>query len=322
MARRKEERNSAKVTQKESDSFDSVVFKVMPKEFLGEGVERVAPVEAKSVPKPVPAPVVVPPAPVQPTITKPVAIKKNKRRGPVLLIVFGLLFLLGLSAAAVVLLTILSEEDPEPIVPVVEDPVVIPPVIEDPVEEEPSITQGIDTDSDGLTDREEALYGTDARNPDTDGDTFLDGNEVFHRYDPLGFAPSTLLDTGSVVEYRSEVGGYALTYPRQWSLTSTEGAGITLRAQTGATIGVIDYGKSAEQAFSAWLGEVYPQIVSTDLKQGLTKAGYVSYTTDDQRTAFLVFDSRVVVFTYTLGNSLVIDYLQTFQMMVNSFFLE
>ncbi|MCX6995574.1 MAG: OmpA family protein [Kiritimatiellaeota bacterium] len=36
----------------------------------------------------------------------------------------------------------------------------------------------IDSDNDGLTDKEEALYGTNPYNPDTDGDGLLDGEEV------------------------------------------------------------------------------------------------------------------------------------------------
>ena len=46
---------------------------------------------------------------------------------------------------------------------------------------------GTDTDSDGLTDLEESLiYQTNPRLPDTDRDGFLDGNEVFHLYNPNG----------------------------------------------------------------------------------------------------------------------------------------
>lgn len=42
-----------------------------------------------------------------------------------------------------------------------------------------------DTDSDGLSDREEVrVYGTDPRNPDTDGDGYTDGQEVANFYDP------------------------------------------------------------------------------------------------------------------------------------------
>ena len=43
----------------------------------------------------------------------------------------------------------------------------------------------IDTDNDGLSDYEEVyIYSTDPLNPDTDGDTYLDGTEVESGYDP------------------------------------------------------------------------------------------------------------------------------------------
>ncbi len=43
-----------------------------------------------------------------------------------------------------------------------------------------------DTDNDGLFDDEEAEYGCDINNPDSDGDGYLDGNEVKNGYDPMG----------------------------------------------------------------------------------------------------------------------------------------
>lgn len=50
----------------------------------------------------------------------------------------------------------------------------------------------VDTDADGLSDREEAVvYKTDPLNPDTDGDTYKDGDEVRNGYDPNG--PGRLL---------------------------------------------------------------------------------------------------------------------------------
>jgi len=42
-----------------------------------------------------------------------------------------------------------------------------------------------DTDTDGLADWEETLWGTDPNNPDTDGDGFRDGDEVHSNHDPL-----------------------------------------------------------------------------------------------------------------------------------------
>jgi len=43
-----------------------------------------------------------------------------------------------------------------------------------------------DQDQDGLSDDLEAYYGTDIYNPDTDNDTYLDGQEVANNYNPLG----------------------------------------------------------------------------------------------------------------------------------------
>ncbi len=44
----------------------------------------------------------------------------------------------------------------------------------------------LDTDNDGLGDAAEQLYGTDPNKPDTDGDGYLDGEEVTNGYNPLG----------------------------------------------------------------------------------------------------------------------------------------
>ncbi|MDA1168887.1 MAG: hypothetical protein O3A36_00950 [bacterium] len=43
-----------------------------------------------------------------------------------------------------------------------------------------------DPDNDGLTNAEERYYGTDPNIPDTDGDSYLDGDEVRNGYNPLG----------------------------------------------------------------------------------------------------------------------------------------
>ena len=60
-----------------------------------------------------------------------------------------------------------------------------------------------DTDEDGLTDTEEATYGTEIDNPDTDGDGYKDGEEVHGGYNPLGegeLAMPIELDTTSMFD--------------------------------------------------------------------------------------------------------------------------
>jgi len=59
----------------------------------------------------------------------------------------------------------------------------------------------LDSDGDGLIDRDEMLYGTDIHNPDTDGDGISDGDEVRNGTDPLGVVSlaSPLNLTGDVL---------------------------------------------------------------------------------------------------------------------------
>ncbi|MDD5110817.1 MAG: hypothetical protein PHI63_06440 [Patescibacteria group bacterium] len=45
----------------------------------------------------------------------------------------------------------------------------------------------VDTDQDGLSDRDEVkVFNTDPKNPDTDGDGYADGSEVINGYNPKG----------------------------------------------------------------------------------------------------------------------------------------
>jgi len=44
----------------------------------------------------------------------------------------------------------------------------------------------IDPDKDNLENEDEEKYGTDPHNPDSDGDGYLDGDEVKNGYDPMG----------------------------------------------------------------------------------------------------------------------------------------
>lgn len=60
------------------------------------------------------------------------------------------------------------------------------PVIEEEIIEEPVIIAFVDTDSDGLLDIYETIYGSDINQPDTDNDTYKDGEEVLNGYSPTG----------------------------------------------------------------------------------------------------------------------------------------
>jgi hypothetical protein len=55
----------------------------------------------------------------------------------------------------------------------------------------------IDSDNDGLSDNEEALYGTDSKHADTDNDGYSDGVEIKSGYNPLVPAPGDRITSAS-----------------------------------------------------------------------------------------------------------------------------
>lgn len=55
-----------------------------------------------------------------------------------------------------------------------------------------------DDDSDGLSNADEAVWGTDPNNPDTDGDKYLDGEEVKANHNPTIPSPNDKLPPGFV----------------------------------------------------------------------------------------------------------------------------
>lgn len=62
-----------------------------------------------------------------------------------------------------------------------------------------------DMDKDGLINREESYWNTDFQNPDTDGDGFLDGEEVASGHDPLKSGPDDKIFTNNLTERLSNL---------------------------------------------------------------------------------------------------------------------
>jgi hypothetical protein len=179
-----------------------------------------------------------------------------------------------------------------------------------------------DTDSDGLTDIEELLYSTNFREPDTDKDTFLDGNEVFHGYDPLGLAPLTLLTTGSVKVFTDPAFAFTIYYPATWtSIPAADAASITFRSSRQASISVTTVAKDGTLPLADWYNAQQVGNDAKQLKETLTKEGFYGLSSADDRTTYLDGTDSVITLVYDLGARNQIEYLQTFEMMVNSFHL-
>lgn len=281
-----------------------------------------APVEIKT--PSVPSAPALPPRP-------PARQKKISSTKKILLL--GAVVLLALGVGGTILVSSVEEQGQEEIVTA---PVVRPepqPTPEPEPEPEPAgepepepevfpveVLPGTDSDSDGLSDTEErTIYGTDVRLPDSDTDGFLDGNEVFHRYNPA--ALGTLLAAGVVTTWQGETPEgeagvqrveYAFDYPTVWEMEFLDGE-LVLDAQIGEGFRISFVEKQVSLA--AWASE---NVVLEDSIFGTTKNGLQLLQSSNQLEAYVDLGLAVMIVKYDTGVKARVDYLQTMQMMLNS----
>ncbi len=206
-----------------------------------------------------------------------------------------------------------------PITPAVTAPVT-PPVTPTATIAEPTpavVIPGSDTDTDGLTNVEELLYKTDFRNSDSDGDSFLDGNEVFHGYDPLGLAPSTLLSNGTARIFSANNLDYTFTYPSSW-IINTNSAPTTVILTPDNAVKFIFTQTSSTLTLEEFIKND-GDVSGVNLKPFSTKTGFGGKVSETDLIIYLQLGlDKFLKISYELSESLRVDYLQTFKMVANS----
>jgi hypothetical protein len=184
---------------------------------------------------------------------------------------------------------------------------------------EPLPPAGLDTDSDGITDLEEMLFSTDARNPDTDSDGFLDGNEVFNLYNPNGRAPAKLMDSGYVRTISGNV-GWQMTIPKDWNLTmdSPDGSQASIASTQGESfvITVEDYDNT--QNIIDWYMAQYPDVDKAMILSYKSKGGYEGIIGADLLTTYIPWNGKIFIFTYQMNKQSFINFRTVYSMMLNS----
>ena len=210
--------------------------------------------------------------------------------------------------------------EPEPVEPeeeeVATEEVTLPPEVEEPV----VAIGGVDADSDGLTDIEEGIYGTAINLPDTDNDGFLDGNEVYHLYNPGGTAPVTLLESGLVAAYENSDFGYLIYYPSGWVFEASDGGRLaTFTAPTGESVQVLVEENEQGLPLAEWYLAQAPGVDSAELKEFSNKAGLVGLQSPDRLTAYFQHNGRIYAISLNIGAKTTIEYRRTYEMMLNSF---
>lgn len=183
---------------------------------------------------------------------------------------------------------------------------------------------GLDSDSDGISDVEERVYGTDVNAPDSDGDGFLDGNEVFHLYNPAAVAPVSLVDSGLVNEIRAS-SGWRILVPKAWvsSLVPPDGAKATIRTGTGETFEISLLDNPENLTLRDWYAKNEQQTnTPSAIRSIVTKGGLEGILGADRLSTFFAWDGKVFVIRYVLGEQAFINYRTSYEMMLNSLELQ
>ncbi len=180
----------------------------------------------------------------------------------------------------------------------------VPPIQKDRSLPALSLIDPVDTDNDSLSNSEEEIFGTDPEILDSDADGYYDGQEVFNLYNPKGFAPMKIIDSGLVQEYSNPTWKYRLYYPVSWVATAIDARDnndILLSAITGDYIHIKSSEKLSGESFPGWFGRVvgdqlYTDIVLTKNRFSVPfyrrKDGLVTYFEAGNRVFMVILYSR------------------------------
>ena len=181
-----------------------------------------------------------------------------------------------------------------------------------------------DKDKDTLTDEEEILYQSNPNNPDTDGDGFLDGQEVANLYSPLTGEAELMEHSGMTKNYINSAYSYSVIYPISWQVVSLAGGdkeiAFVSENKEFIEITIIDnpQGINAEQ----WYLKQIPSNLAYKVER-LWANNFMGVKSLDGMHFYLTPISGKKNFIYSVsymvGSHMNITYPATFKMLVRSF---
>ncbi|MFA6427636.1 MAG: hypothetical protein WCW16_04320 [Candidatus Magasanikbacteria bacterium] len=184
-----------------------------------------------------------------------------------------------------------------------------------------TLIDSADVDSDELTDAEEEFFGTDSGTWDTDKDSFYDGQEVFNLYNPRGFAPIKIIDSGVIQEYANPFVGYRVYYPKGWQkgAVDVKESQVLFSALLGDYIEIRVFEKDPVIDFTTWFGRNAEGQQFTDLVKITNRFKEEGWKRKDNLVAYFISPTRVYVFVYHSSERGPIEYRHIIQMMYQSF---
>jgi hypothetical protein len=210
------------------------------------------------------------------------------------------------------------EPIPEPEPPPPPEPATSTPPIVAPSEP----TNAPDADNDGVSDPEEALYGTDKDKSDSDADGFSDAVEIVNLYNPAGFKPTRLADAGLVETFISTVGKFEMLYPSKWVKTERAGGEAVFTNPEEEPVAVSIEENPNDQSVLDWYLSQNPNVSPLQVQPFFTKSGLEGVRSPDGLTAYIAGGRNIFVLAYATGLKESATFRSTFTMMVNSFMLK
>lgn len=212
----------------------------------------------------------------------------------------------------------------EPVATTTPDSTVVPEVIKPPAEvliPNHQFKNSTDEDSDGLTDIEEELWGTNGAAADSDGDTFPDATEITNLYNPAGVTPERLVDAQLVSTYINPEYQYSMYYPKTWIAQAVDEGKkevlFTSITQEFVSVRVLPF--PTDMPFAEWFAKTFPAEQLASYVPFVNKFKISGVMSVDGMVAIITDGAHVYLLTYNGGTRDEINYRTTFKMMVQSF---
>jgi len=178
---------------------------------------------------------------------------------------------------------------------------------------------GVDTDSDDLTGFEELVYNTNPDKEDSDRDGYKDGAEIINLYSPIA-SNELLADSGLVREYSDPFRGYTVLRPSVWvAEASIEDANQTLFLPNSETGEYIVFG-TLENTANYDLVE-YWNTFGDELEdfENYSLGNKPAIRSLDGTKVIMLTDQFIYLAVYETSQLSDINFMTTFEMMLNSF---
>jgi hypothetical protein len=178
---------------------------------------------------------------------------------------------------------------------------------------------GVDSDNDGLTDKEEEIFGSQIDNKDSDGDGYNDLTEVINLYNPTG--AGKLKDNANISQYTNSTYNYNLIYPAGWSISNVGGDdSVMFRSDDNHFIQVIVQSNVNKETIEDWYKSQF-DVISIEGSRRIISENWRGIKSEDGLIIYLsdTGNNYIYTITYNLGNNNVLEYKNIFEMIISSF---